>query len=174
MKLTLNLLLLLLIFSHGRTLKAEDKKSPHHIGEFSREGEYIKDYYIIKEKDTFHLFYNLGDAGFTQDWQELKNEKAFGHATSKDLKNWKHHPRILQVIPDSWEGQVVSAPSVVKFKDKWTEVPFTWPSSELWSGWEVAQEKNRTIFSAFLWKTNGNFIRFWEIDWDGETTVVRY
>lgn len=313
MKLTLNLVLLLFVFSPGKIIKAEEKKSPHHIGEFSREGEYIKDYYIIKEKDTFHLFYNVGDAGLTQDWQEPNNEKAFGHATSKDLKNWKHHPRILRVIPNSWEGQVVSAPSLVKFKEtfymvytgfddrvlgkqsiglatskdlynwercknnpvltapewtiinpngwldfrdahiiryknefllftmtttkegkgaialasspdaknwkeqgpalitfsqpesprvfehkgtfymfatsglgkilckakdpkanKWTEVPFAWPAGGLWSGWEVVQEKNRTIFSAFLWKTNGNFIRFWEIDWDGDTPVVRY
>lgn len=313
MNLTLNLVLLLFVFSPCRIVKAEETKSPRHIGEFSREGEYIKDYFIIKEKDMFHLFYNVGDAGLTQDWQEPNNEKAFGHATSKDLKNWNHHPRILQVIPGSWEGQVVSAPSVVKFKNtfymvytgfddrvlgkqsiglatskdlfnwerckdnpvltapewtminpngwldfrdahiiryknefllftmtttkegkgaialasspdaknwkelgpalitfsqpesprvfehngtfymfatsglgkilckakdpkanKWTEIHFAWPAGGLWSGWEVVQEKNRTIFSAFLWKTNGNFIRFWEIDWDGELPVVRY
>jgi len=313
MKRTFNLVLLLFVVGTGTIVKAEEKQSPRHIGEFSRDGEYIKDYYILKEKDTFHLFYNVGDAGLTQDWQEPNNEKAFGHATSKDLKNWEYHPRILKVIPNSWEGQVVSAPSVVKFKDtfymvytgfddrvlgkqaiglatskdlfnwersrnnpvltapewtkinpngwldfrdahiirynnefllftmtttkedkgaialasspdaknwkelgpalitfsqpesprvfehkgtfymfatsglgkilckandpksnKWTEVPFTWPAGGLWSGWEVVQEKERTIFSAFLWKTNGNFIRFWEIDWDGETPVVRY
>lgn len=87
MKGTMNLVLFICFFSSVNLAKAEDVKGTHQIGEFSREGEYIKDYYIIKEKDTFH---------------------------------------------------------------------------------------NRTIFSAFLWKTNGNFIRFWEIDWSGDMPVVRY
>lgn len=89
-------------------------EEPRHIGEFSREGEYVKDYYVFKEGDTFHLFYNVGAAGETQDWQEKGNEKAFGHATSKDLKTWEHHPRILEVVPGTWEGEVVSAPSIIK------------------------------------------------------------
>jgi len=89
-------------------------EEPRHIGEFSRGGEYVKDYYVFKEGDTFHLFYNVGAAGETQDWQEKGNEKAFGHATSKDLKTWEHHPRILEVVPGTWEGEVVSAPSIIK------------------------------------------------------------
>jgi sucrose-6-phosphate hydrolase SacC (GH32 family) len=308
-KLTLSLIVFLL----GITVNAQENAQLRHIGEFYREGEYVKDNFIIKEKDTYHLFYNVGDASPTQDWQEPNNEKAFGHATSKDLKNWQHHPRILQVIPDTWEGQVVSAPSVLKFKglfymvysgfdnrvigkqsiglatskdlfnwercknnpvitapewtmvnpngwidfrdahiirygnefllftmtttkegkgaialasskdaekwtdmgpalitfsqpesprvfehkgtfymfatsslgrvlyktknpksNNWTEVPFVWPTGGLWSGWEVVEEEGRTIFSAFQWKMNGNFIRYWDIDWHGETPVVKY
>jgi len=84
------------------------------VGEFSREGEYVKDYYVFREGDTFHLFYNVGNAGETQQWFEAGNEKAFGHATSKDLKTWEHHPRILEAVPGSWEGMVVSAPSIIK------------------------------------------------------------
>jgi sucrose-6-phosphate hydrolase SacC (GH32 family) len=313
MKLILNITIFIFICSLGNLVKAEGNKPPQHIGEFSRNGEYIKDYYVYLEGNTFHLFYNVGDAGPIQDWQDPKNEKSFGHATSTDLKNWTYHPRVLHVIPNSWEGQVVSAPSILKNKDtyymvytgfddrvlgkqsiglatskdlynwkryegnpvftapdwtmrnangwldcrdahiiryknenllfamtttkegkgaialasskdakhwkdlgpalisfsqpesprvfehngmyymfatsglgkilckakdpkanKWTEIPFVWPTGGLWSGWEVVQDKDRTIFSAFLWKTNGNFIRFWEIDWDGETPVVRY
>ena len=294
-------------------VKAQENNSLHHIGQFSNDGEYMKDYYIFKEKETYHLFYNVGVASATQDWQEPNNEKEFGHATSKDLKNWEHHPRILKVIPNSWEGQVVSAPSIVKYKgifymvytgfddrvfgkqtiglatskdlynwercasnpintapewvithpngwvdfrdahilrykneflmftmgttkdgkgaialssskdalkwtdlgpalitfsqpesprvfehkgtyymfassahgkilyktknpksNNWTEVTFSWPTDGLWSGWEVVESNGRTIFSAFQWKMNGNFIRFWEIDWKGETPVVRY
>ncbi len=294
-------------------VQAQEPKNSRHIGSFSREGEYIKDYFILKADGIYHLFYNVGKAGPTQSWQQPGNEKAFGHATSRDLNHWEHHPRILPVVPNSWEGQVVSAPSILKhdgvyfmvytgfddrvvgkqtvglatstdlynwkryegnpvyealdwtkvnpngwsdcrdahiirYKDEflmftmtttkedkgaialasspdarewtdlgpalitfsqpesprvfhhegtyymfatsglgkvlvktkdpksqnWTEVPFQWPEGGLWSGWEVLQEEDRTIFSAFKWKTNGNFIRFWEIDWNGETPVVRY
>ena len=87
------------------------------IGEFSREGEYVKDYYVFREADTFHLFYNVGNAGETQQWFEAGNEKAFGHATSKDLKTWEHHPRVLEAVPGSWEGMVVSAPSIIKHNE---------------------------------------------------------
>jgi hypothetical protein len=282
------------------------------VGEFSREGEYVKDYYVFLDGDTFHLFYNVGNAGKVQQWFEPGNEKAFGHATSKDLKTWQHHPRILDAIPQSWEGMVVSAPSiilhdglyymfytgfddrvpgkqtvglatsknlfewkrhpgnpiyeapewaerrpdgwidcrdshvlkhgdefflfttvttkegkgaialassknltewrdlgpaVVTFKEPesprvfehggsfymfissahgkqllrttdpkkgpWEEIPFRWPAPGLWSGWEVVEQGDRTIFSAFEWKIFGNFIRFWEVKWkDGIPTVV--
>ncbi len=101
------------------------------IGGFQRAGEYFKDYYVYKDGDTFHLFYNVGNAGPVQDWRTPENEKAFGHATSKDLREWKHHPRVLEVVPGTWEGEVVSAPSILKhdgiyymiytgFDNRWT------------------------------------------------------
>lgn len=283
------------------------------IGQFSREGEYVKDYFVIKKGRTFHLFYNVGVANDTQDWQEPDSEKAFGHATSTDLVHWEHHPRVIRVVPGTWEGQVVSAPSIVKHKgtyymvytgfddrwlgkqtvglatskdlfdwkrcpenpvytapewamrnptgwedcrdshilryggqflmfsmvttadgkgaialassddairwkdlgpalitfttpesprvfehdgtyymfatsghgkvlcktkdpmsNRWEEVPFDWPPDGLWSGWEIVEDKGRLIFSSFKWEMNGNFIRFWEVEWDGETPVIRY
>jgi predicted GH43/DUF377 family glycosyl hydrolase len=284
----------------------------HAVGEFSREGEYVKDYYVFLEGDTFHLFYNVGKAAKDQQWFEPGNEKAFGHATSKDLKTWQHHPRILDAVPQSWEGMVVSAPSIIQndglyymfytgFDDRvpgkqtvglatskdlfewkrhpgnpvyeapewaerrpdgwidcrdshvirygdefllftmvttkegkgaialassknlsewkdlgpavvtfkepesprvfehggsfymfissahgkqllrttdpkkgpWEQIPFRWPAPGLWSGWEVMGQGDRTIFSAFEWKSFGNFIRFWEVKWkDGVPTVV--
>jgi hypothetical protein len=52
-------------------------------------------------------------------------------------------------------------------------VPFRWPAPGLWSGWETVDEGDRTIFSAFEWKSFGNFIRFWEVKWkDGVPAVV--
>jgi sucrose-6-phosphate hydrolase SacC (GH32 family) len=272
----------------------------------------VKDYYVFLEGDTFHLFYNVGKAAKDQQWFEPGNEKAFGHATSKDLKTWQHHPRILDAVPQSWEGMVVSAPSIIQhdglyymfytgFDDRvpgkqtvglatskdlyewkrhpgnpvyeapewaerrpdgwidcrdshiirygdefllftmvttkegkgaialassknlsewkdlgpavvtfkepesprlfehggsfymfissahgkqllrttdpkkgpWDEIPFRWPTPGLWSGWEVVEQGERTIFSAFEWKSFGNFIRFWEVKWkDGVPTVV--
>jgi len=283
------------------------------VGEFSREGEYMKDYYVYREGDTFHLFYNVGIAGASQAWYEAGNEKAFGHATSKDFKNWEHHPRVLEAVPGSWEGMVVSAPSIIKhdgiyymfytgFDDRvpgkqtvgfatskdlfnwerhpanpvyeapewaerrpdgwidcrdshvikygdefllftmvtttgkkgaialassknlidwedlgpavttfndpesprvfehngkfymfissahgkqllratnpktgpWEEVPFRWPAPGLWSGWETVDHGERTIFSAFEWKSFGNHIRFWEVKWKDEVPEVVY
>jgi len=285
----------------------------HAVGEFSREGEYVKDYYVFLEGDTFHLFYNVGKAAKDQQWFEPGNEKAFGHATSKDLKTWQHHPRILDAIPQSWEGMVVSAPSIIQhdglyymfytgFDDRvpgkqgvglatskdlfewkrhpgnpvyqapkwaerrpdgwidcrdshvirygdefllftmvttkegkgaialassknlsewndlgpavvtfkepesprvfehggsfymfissahgkqllrttdpkkgpWEQIPFRWPAPGLWSGWEVVGQGDRTIFSAFEWKSFGNFIRFWEVKWKGGVPTVVY
>jgi predicted GH43/DUF377 family glycosyl hydrolase len=287
-------------------------EEPRHIGEFSRDGEYLKDYYVFKEGDTYHLFYNVGTAAEVQNWEQPGNEKAFGHATSKDLKTWEHHPRILEVVPGTWEGEVVSAPSIIKrdgtfymfytgFDDRvkgkqsiglatsqdlfnwerhpgnpvyeappwaarnesgwldcrdahviksgdeflmftmvttaegkgaialasssdliawkdlgpavvtfttpesprvfehdgfyymfassahgkelfktanpktgpWESLSFRWPSPGLWSGWEVVEDGDRTIFSAFEWKPFGNHIRFWNVRWkDGIPSVV--
>jgi hypothetical protein len=283
------------------------------VGEFSREGEYMKDYYVFREGDTYHLFYNVGKASATQEWTEPGNEKAFGHATSKDLKKWEHHPRILEAVPGTWEGEVVSAPSVIKrdgtyylfytgFDDRvrgkqsigfatskdlfhwerhagnpvyeappwtarnpsgwldcrdahviaygkefllftmvttaegkgaiavasspdlvkwkdlgpavvtfttpesprvfehdglyymfassahgkelfktanpktgpWESIAFAWPAPGLWSGWEVVENGKRTIFSAFEWKTFGNFIRFWDVRWNQGVPSVVY
>jgi predicted GH43/DUF377 family glycosyl hydrolase len=283
------------------------------VGEFSREGEYLKDYYVYLEGDTFHLFYNVGNAGESQQWFEAGNEKAFGHATSKDLKTWEHHPRVLEAVPGTWEGMVVSAPSIIKhdgtyymfytgFDDRvpgkqtiglatskdlfqweryagnpiyeapewaekrpdgwidcrdshvikygdeflmftmvttkegkgaialasskdllkwedlgpavtlfkepesprvfehggkfymfatsaygkkllraanpktgpWEEIPFRWPAPGLWSGWETVDQGERTIFSAFEWKSFGNHIRFWDVRWKDEVPEVVY
>jgi hypothetical protein len=283
------------------------------IGRFLREGEYLKDYYIYQDGGTFHLFYNVGTADDTQAWWQPGNEKAFGHATSTDLINWQHHPRVLPVIPDSWEGAVVSAPSILRhnglyymiytgFDDRvpgrqavglatstdlfdwqrhpanpvytappwtltqpggwvdcrdshiirhgdefllfttvttqqgqgaialassedavnwldhgpavvtfdqpesprvfehggkfylfvssgygrelyvsadpksnsWTEIPFTWPEPGLWSGWEVLQFNGRTIFSAFEWRSHGNEIRFWDVEWNGDLPSISH
>ena len=291
------------------TLPFIDRK----VGEFSREGEYVKDHYVFREGDTFHLFYNVGNAGKTQQWFEAGNEKAFGHATSKDLKTWEHHPRVLEAVPSSWEGMVVSAPSIIKhngtyhmfytgFDDRipgkqsigvamskdlfnwerhpgnpvyeapdwaerrpdgwidcrdshvikygdefllftmvttkdgkgaialassknlvdwedlgpavttfkepesprvfehdgsfylfissahgkqllratnpktgpWEEVPFRWPAPGLWSGWETVDNGERTVFSAFEWKSFGNFIRFWDVKWKDKVPEVLY
>ena len=294
-------------------MSSTDLQHLRHIGDFSREGEYAKDYYVVKDQETFHLFYNVGQAGPTQDWWKPGNEKAFGHSSTADLRRWEHHPRVLPVIPSTWEGEVVSAPSIIKhegiyhmiytgfddrvrgrqaiglatsadlftwkrhrgnpvyeapswaeqrtdgwidcrdahvifwagefllftmvttrsgegaialasssdlvewkdlgpavvtFKDPesprvfehdgsffmfvtsmfgkqllitrdpgsndWREISFVWPSPGLWSGWEVTPDGDRTIFSAFEWKSNGNMIRFWEVEWTKDRPCVRY
>jgi len=280
--------------------------------EFEHKGFYVKDYFVYRNPDdkVYHLYYNIGNAGPKQMWNQPFNEKQFGHATSKDLKNWVIHDTLLPVVPGTWESDVVSAPYVVrhddtfymaytgfgrranqrmgiatsddlfnwtrvpenpvavgpswtawrekgwadfrdpallewkgqwiafntikdpqgvgglaistskdlinwehlprersiltnwrepespvafKRKDKvyliassshgrqmwmtddplsgnWETVPFVFPSKGIWSGWEYMESpEGKEMLSVFLWKKNGNFIRFWELDWDGDT-----
>ena len=120
-----------------------------------------------------------------------KGKGAIALASSKDLKKWTdlgpavvtfdapESPRVFDhngtfyMFATSGHGKVL-----LKTKDpksnKWEEIPFRWPAPGFWSGWEVVQDGDRTIFSAFEWKLDGNFIRFWDVDWNGETPAVRY
>ncbi|HCP59278.1 MAG TPA: hypothetical protein DIT81_09100, partial [Alistipes obesi] len=116
---------------------------------------------------------------------------AIALASSDDAIRWKdlgpalitfttpESPRVFEhdgtyyMFATSGHGKVLC-----KTKDpmsnRWEEVPFDWPPDGLWSGWEIVEDKGRLIFSAFKWEMNGNFIRFWEVEWDGETPVIRY
>ena len=52
---------------------------------------------------------------------------------------------------------------------QWETVPFEFPTGKGWSGWEyIISPEGKPLLSAFLWKMNGNFIHFWEIEWDGD------
>lgn len=283
------------------------------IGYFESPGEYLKDFFFLKTDGLWHLFYNVGIAGATQDWQDAGNEKKFGHATSPDLVNWTILDPVLPVVPNSWEGQVVSAPSILKTSDTWqmiytgfddrifglqqvglaqsadlfnwtrrpenplyqgpawtnwqpdqwadcrdahiiaapdafymytmvsvthgqgaiaiaksqdllnwqdlgpavqlegtpespvvferngtyylittsnaqgcfisdepgandwTRIPFEFPPAPgFWSAFEVFQDGDRTIAAAFRWTNMGNYIRFWEMEWEEDKPVVRY
>ncbi|MDX6767668.1 MAG: hypothetical protein SFU85_12875 [Candidatus Methylacidiphilales bacterium] len=90
------------------------------LGEFRVPGEYYKDFFLLKDGETYHLFYNVGKADdCSQQWHLPGNEKCFGHATSTDLRSWEIHPRILPVVPATWESQVVSAPCVFRHANQW-------------------------------------------------------
>jgi hypothetical protein len=56
----------------------------------------------------------------------------------------------------------------------WEPIAFRWPAPGLWSGWEVVEDGNRTIFSAFEWKSFGNHIRFWDVRWKDNVPEVVY
>jgi predicted GH43/DUF377 family glycosyl hydrolase len=84
------------------------------IGHFEDRGKYLKDFFFLKHEGLWHLFYNIGTAGTTQDWMDAGNEEAFGHATSPDLINWRIHPVVLPIVPNTWQGKTVSAPSIVR------------------------------------------------------------
>jgi hypothetical protein len=92
------------------------------IGRFEAAGEYMKDFFVFKNGDTYHLFYNVGTADDKQDWMSPGNEECFGHATSKDLKKWKQHDRVVHVQGDGWEGKTVSAPSILRTGDHFSMI----------------------------------------------------
>ena len=292
-----------------------DSVSPKHYAEFRHADRYLKDFYVYKNGDTYHLFYNIGLADGKQEWQQPGNEEMFGHATSKDLRKWEYHPGVLITQPLGWEEATVSAPSIVKrddgnyymaytgfdrnanqqmglavskdlfewkrvaanpiargpswsswqpgvwadFRDpdlfpmadgftymfntvhvpdvggavaisrskdllewedlgpqralypgfhaaesaraflhdgkvyvfiggggsalmvtddimsgKWEHVPFDFPNDGLWSGWEIVEgPEGQMLFCAFKWKMFGNFIHFWEVDWENGVPRLR-
>lgn len=90
------------------------EKPMKYYAQFVHPGRYLKDYYVYKDERTYHLFYNIGMAGPKQHWQQPGNEEMFGHATSKDLKNWEIHPGVIITQPLTWEEATVSAPSIIK------------------------------------------------------------
>jgi sucrose-6-phosphate hydrolase SacC (GH32 family) len=141
-----------------------------------------RDAHVIEHDGEFLLYTMVTTA---------EDKGAIALASSKDLTQWQdlgpaivtfttpESPRVFEhdgtfyMFATSAHGK-----TLVKTKDpksnKWEEVPFRWPAPGLWSGWEVVQDGDRTIFSAFEWKLNGNFIRFWDVDWEGDKPVVKY
>ncbi|MEN6449865.1 MAG: hypothetical protein ABFC96_05175 [Thermoguttaceae bacterium] len=92
------------------------------VGHFESPGEYVKDFFVVKHGDTYHLFYNVGTADGKQDWASPGNEESFGHATSKDLKGWARHDRVMKIQGNAWEGKTVSAPSILRTGDGFSMV----------------------------------------------------
>jgi beta-fructofuranosidase len=110
-------------------------------------------------------------------------------SVSKDLINWSHLPedraifadwgnpespvafthgaRVYLIASQPWQGRqmwVTDDP----LAGHWETVDFEFPEGA-WSGWEyVLSPEGKELLSAFLWKMGGNFIRFWELAWEGE------
>ena len=61
------------------------------VGFFEKPGEYIKDFFFLKDGDTYHLIYGRGVAAPKQSWMLPGNEDTFSYATSRDLWQWEHH-----------------------------------------------------------------------------------
>lgn len=124
-------------------------------------------------------------------WLAFNTVKGKGVAisTSKDLIAWEHLPREKAVYatwrnPESalafeHDGKVYLIASSGHGREMWMTddplsgqweiIPFAFPGGGLWSGWEFMKSpEGKDILSAFLWKKNGNFIRFWEVEWDGD------
>jgi hypothetical protein len=92
------------------------------LGHFERAGEYVKDFFVFKNGSEYHLFYNVGTADGKQEWMSPGNEESFGHASSRDLQTWEHHPRVMHVQGTEWEGKTVSAPSILRAGDRFSMI----------------------------------------------------
>ena len=97
-----------------------DKAQAHDaLGYFAKPGEYMKDFFFLKDGETYHLIYNRGEAGPEQSWLVKGNEDSFGHATSTDLVNWEFHDPVMHADQGNWEELVISAPCIKKIDGVW-------------------------------------------------------
>jgi hypothetical protein len=76
---------------------------------FAPDGYRPKEFSLVRKDGWFHIFYireNLIPGAPTQ--------KSFGHAISRDLYSWTEQDTILSIVPGTFEGNQVWAPSVHK------------------------------------------------------------
>lgn len=99
---------------------SKQAKAIGSLGYFERPGEYMKDFFFLKDGATYHLIYNRGEAGPVQRWDVPGNEDSFGHATSTDLVNWEFHDPVMYADQGNWEEMVISAPCIKKIGGVWT------------------------------------------------------
>jgi predicted GH43/DUF377 family glycosyl hydrolase len=86
---------------------------PQDGAEWERGGLYKP--YLVKDGDTFYLFYNAKTA--EKNWHEQT-----GVATSKDLKTWRRHPGnplLRNGGPNAPDARFASDPFVVKHQGQW-------------------------------------------------------
>lgn len=119
-----------------------------------------------------------------------KGKNAVAISISKDLVRWKHLPedkalladwgnpesamafkredKVYLIASQPWQGNQMWMTDDPLSGD-WKTIPFEFPEGD-WSGWEyILSPEGKELLSAFLWKKNGNFIRFWELEWQGES-----
>ncbi len=79
---------------------------------YSPQSRYVNDHCILRGKDhLFHLFHIVGPSG--KKCYDPISEITFGHATSKDLLQWKEEPDCLSTDPQSeHEAHHIFAPYV--------------------------------------------------------------
>lgn len=81
--------------------------------------------YLMKEGDTYYLFYNAKNKAAR--WNEQS-----GVATSKDLKTWARYsgnPIITNGQADSWDARFASNPWVVRAGNRWALFYFGLPNA---------------------------------------------
>jgi hypothetical protein len=142
----------------------------------------FRDPALLKWKDQW-LAFNTVDS--------KEKGSAVAISVSDDLIHWEHlgadkAPHVTWGHPESAlaferSGKVYLIASVPlrgghaqmwvtedPLSGQWEAVDFDFPEG-LWSGWElITSPEGKQLLSAFLWKMNGNFIRFWELEWEGD------
>jgi hypothetical protein len=82
-------------------------------GKYSEPGGYVVDHALIKKDGLTHLFYIRGTAATNWPEYPLFN---FGHAVSRDLKNWDIQQPVLQCPATGWDVYQVWAPYILERK----------------------------------------------------------
>lgn len=82
-------------------------------GKFAEPGGYVTDHTFVKKDGNYHVFYIRGIAATDWPAYHLFN---FGHAVSKDLKNWKIEKPVLQCPETGPDVFQVWAPHIVKHR----------------------------------------------------------
>ncbi len=80
-------------------------------GKYSEPGGYVVDHALIKKDGVTHLFYIRGIAATNWPEYPLFN---FGHAISRDLKNWDIQQPVLQCPETGWDVYQVWAPHIIE------------------------------------------------------------
>jgi predicted GH43/DUF377 family glycosyl hydrolase len=80
-------------------------------GKFAEPGSYTVDHALIKKDGMTHLFYIRGIAATNWPEYPLFN---FGHAVSRDLKNWEIQKPVLQCPVTGWDQYQVWAPYILE------------------------------------------------------------
>jgi len=75
-------------------------------------GFYVKDFCLLKVKDTYHLFHIAGTPGVSCGL--AGNEIWFGHATTRNFQRWETHPPCFYIDPAGWDNGHVFAPYVIE------------------------------------------------------------
>ena len=82
-------------------------------GKFAEPGGYVVDHALIKKDGLTHLIYIRGTAATNWPEYPLFN---FGHAVSRDLKNWEIQQPVLQCPATGWDQYQVWAPYILERK----------------------------------------------------------
>jgi predicted GH43/DUF377 family glycosyl hydrolase len=80
-------------------------------GKYAEPGGYVVDHALIKKDGLNHLFYIRGIAATNWPEYPLFN---FGHAVSRDLKNWEIRQPVLQCPQTGWDQYQVWAPYIIE------------------------------------------------------------
>ena len=92
-------------------LKILSKGKDPFEGKFAEPGGYVVDHALIKKDGLTHLFYIRGTAATNWPEYPLFN---FGHAVSRDLKNWDIQQPVLQCPATGWDVYQVWAPYILE------------------------------------------------------------
>jgi len=79
-----------------------------------RDEEYFSEFTLFRGPDGYHFFYIKGDMALCSDTFSYECEQSFGHAFSKDLRNWEFRGEPLHAGKNYWDCSTIQAPRVIE------------------------------------------------------------